>query len=450
MKRRKFILGAGATAAGGASLLGSGAFTSVQAERSIAVDVASDENAFLRLAPCEGSPNSAYVTETAAETIAIDLSDSNDQIDGSGEGVNTDALSTFDSVFEICNQGTQDVCVDFEVDVPTIPDTADVPNGYDFGAGDPAVVFYRGGDREEVISADGPDTDRPGAISLSITDGECQCVGFEVRSFGFSSTEAVFDEAALTIRADAGGNCVDGISDGDSPEETIDTDPVAWYDATQLTLNDGDDVSAWPDRTGNDNNANQQRGDPTYVSAGIGGRPAVRFDGDGDGLLKSDFSAGDADEATIFVVARYDALPSANPGLIHAGEEDNAFSITPSDKSVGVWLSQDGDLWGRFVDSNGRQGFPEKPFVAEGAGFLVSQRADSERGECKQWLNGASAGTAGYNGELQGWSEFGIGRQANEPWAGVIAEVIVYDTALSDAERGDIESYLTAKYDINP
>jgi len=213
MKRRKFLLGTGAAAAGGASLLGSGAFSSVEADRSIDVDVVGDGEAFLRLAPCtiDGSehPNGAYVRETPDGTIAIDLSDGNDQV--AGDGVNAEALSVFHNVFEICNQGTQDVCVDFELDVPEIP--GPVPDRFDFEAGDPAVVFYRGSNREEYISTDGLDVDRAGAISLSIEGGECECVGLEVRAFGFDAGAELFADAELTIRAEAGADCEDGVAD---------------------------------------------------------------------------------------------------------------------------------------------------------------------------------------------------------------------------------------------
>jgi len=213
MKRRKFVLGVGAAAASGASLLGSGAFTSVEADRSIDVDVVGDGEAFLRLAPCtvdgEEQPNGAYVRETPEGTIAIDLSESNDQV--AGDGVNAEALSVFHNVFEICNQGTQDLCVDFTVDVPEIP--GPVPNRYDFESGDPAVVFYRGSNREEFINTEGLNVDRPGAISLNIEDGECECVGLEVRAFGFEAGTELFADAELTIRADADGNCEDGVAD---------------------------------------------------------------------------------------------------------------------------------------------------------------------------------------------------------------------------------------------
>jgi hypothetical protein len=55
---------------------------------------------------------------------------------------------------------------------------------------------------------------------------------------------------------------------------------VSHYDASQLSLDDGDTVSVWPDEQG-DNDLNIQTGSPTYVESGINGNPAIAFDGDG-------------------------------------------------------------------------------------------------------------------------------------------------------------------------
>ncbi len=177
MKRRKLLAGLGGLA-GASGIVGSGAFTSVGADRGVGVRTTGDAGALLRLAPCDGSPNGDYVTGAASGTMALDTSSSNGKVGGAG--VNLRALSVFHNIFEICNEGTQPVCVDFEVDVPEIP--GPVPDRCDFETGDPAVVFYRADDRDTPVTVDQLDTDRPGAIALGV--GECQCVGFEVRAFG--------------------------------------------------------------------------------------------------------------------------------------------------------------------------------------------------------------------------------------------------------------------------
>ena len=61
---------------------------------------------------------------------------------------------------------------------------------------------------------------------------------------------------------------------------TIPDNTVAHYDASQLSLNDGDTVSVWPDEQG-DNDLDIQTGSPTYVESAINGNPAIAFNGDG-------------------------------------------------------------------------------------------------------------------------------------------------------------------------
>ena len=107
MKRRTVLIGVGATVAGGA-VVGSSAFTSVEADREVSVDVAGDEDAFLRLAPA-GGPNGDYATAGDNGLLRIDLSDDNDEVQG--DGLNQNAVTTIRNVFEIGNQGTQPVGV---------------------------------------------------------------------------------------------------------------------------------------------------------------------------------------------------------------------------------------------------------------------------------------------------------------------------------------------------
>lgn len=106
MKRRTFILGTSA-AASGAAILGSGAYSSVAAERDVTVEVAGDKDAYLGL-----HPTSEYAVLDNG-TLALDLSPSNPTEHG-GQGVNANAKTIIKNVFEITNQGTQPVEVLFD------------------------------------------------------------------------------------------------------------------------------------------------------------------------------------------------------------------------------------------------------------------------------------------------------------------------------------------------
>jgi len=95
MKRRRLLLSIGA-AAGATSIVGSGAFSSVEASRDLSVSVANDTDALLALRPAD-APNGVYV-DMIDGTLSLDLS-----------AVNPDAITVFDDVFKIENQGTQPI-----------------------------------------------------------------------------------------------------------------------------------------------------------------------------------------------------------------------------------------------------------------------------------------------------------------------------------------------------
>ena len=231
MKRRT-LLGSAAMTLGGASVIGTGAFTSVEAERSISVDVAGDADAFLQLQPYCNTENdtqsgdeplqsSDFVYETSAETIAIDLTEQISEQKGNGhiegEGITDDSLWRFPNAFRITNQGTQPVCIDLQVQDNDGEVTLNSggsaivgDNERHFSEGDPAVVFYPGTNDTSGNLFNDDETD-----GLRLNTSESQCIGFNVRTFGFNPGEGAesdggpFDEANLLITADAGGACRD-------------------------------------------------------------------------------------------------------------------------------------------------------------------------------------------------------------------------------------------------
>lgn len=113
MERRKFMIGVGSLAAGGAAATGTGAFTSVSAKRSLQVRSTHESDALLSMEP-EDSPNGeAYVgTSQYVGHVSIDLGDGTSQVGDEGAyGVNGDAHTVIRDLFQITNKGTQNVYV---------------------------------------------------------------------------------------------------------------------------------------------------------------------------------------------------------------------------------------------------------------------------------------------------------------------------------------------------
>jgi hypothetical protein len=106
MDRRTLLKALGLTGAGGAVITSTGAFTSVEANRDVAVQVSDDANAYLAIDDT-GNANDEYVTETNGE-FGLDFTGSNSTSE-SGSGVNADAVTVFEDLFEVSNQGTQTV-----------------------------------------------------------------------------------------------------------------------------------------------------------------------------------------------------------------------------------------------------------------------------------------------------------------------------------------------------
>jgi PKD repeat protein len=87
------------------AITGSGAFTSVSAERAVSVSVAGDRAAYLALSP-SNAPDGEYARISGGELeLVFDGSASN----VAGDGLNPDATTGFSNVFNVTNQGTQPV-----------------------------------------------------------------------------------------------------------------------------------------------------------------------------------------------------------------------------------------------------------------------------------------------------------------------------------------------------
>ncbi|WP_128904150.1 hypothetical protein [Halorubrum amylolyticum] len=119
--RRKFIAGLGALATGSAAAMGTGAFTSVEAQRSVSVNTAGDANAYLGF-----SSDNDFVTNDNGDQLSIDLGGP-----GNGEGglgFNRNAATVVPEVFRITNQGQDpvDVSLEYSGDGSVVEEVDDV------------------------------------------------------------------------------------------------------------------------------------------------------------------------------------------------------------------------------------------------------------------------------------------------------------------------------------
>ncbi len=94
------------TAVGG--LAATGAFTTVEAERTADIDAAGDANALLAIQPTEDPADSSFIQQSSTDGSTFEI-----VLDGQGSnnGVNVNATTTAQNIFNITNNGEEDVDV---------------------------------------------------------------------------------------------------------------------------------------------------------------------------------------------------------------------------------------------------------------------------------------------------------------------------------------------------
>ena len=135
MKRRKFVIGLGSLAAGGAAATGTGAFTSAEVNRKVTVDVEDDVQGYLSPRPAD-TPNGDAYARLQRESNEADSAKDNDVLliqfngipnntgvgeqdtdvksisgDSYGGGLNRNSVYEFDDLIEVVNQGPQTISV---------------------------------------------------------------------------------------------------------------------------------------------------------------------------------------------------------------------------------------------------------------------------------------------------------------------------------------------------
>ena len=192
MQRRHVLLGVGA-AASGSALIGTGAFSRVESQRDVTIEVAEDPDAYLGLEPAD-TPNGQNFADTDTNGhLAIDIGDfgEGEEYDyETGEGVNTNSTSWFDCVFEVRNQGKEDA--GFYIDEQE-----------GLGTGEGEIDFYVGDAASEGDSGITSIVGLP--VEIELDSGEAVCVGVRVNSpeEPGNLSEALFEDD-ITMIADVG------------------------------------------------------------------------------------------------------------------------------------------------------------------------------------------------------------------------------------------------------
>lgn len=217
-----------------------------------------------------------------------------------------------------------------------------------------------------------------------------------------------------------------------------------WLDAARITgLNDDDKVAQWNDLSGNGNNATQatEAAKPTYKVNILNSRPVVRCDGTDDWMTLSGITIANA--FTVFWVAKTAALAEAR--LLY----NSGGTASLNRDKLGTVSSK---MFIRIVDDGSSDN--TQSFLSDNTYGIITYKRDSSN-KIDYALNGAAFtrlfSDAAQSGNhifkelfTDNRAQFGDTRV----WNGDIAELIVYQKALTVAERTKVEKYLSRKWGI--
>jgi len=239
-----------------------------------------------------------------------------------------------------------------------------------------------------------------------------------------------------------------GNADGSNGQPTN----ILWLRANDLSLSDGDAVSAWPDSSGNGNDLSSSVNDPNdpeFYSNQINSLPIVRFSsssGTGTKLIKNPFNGFASDAITTIIVYQ---STDATYGIVSyaTSSDNNNFLLYNSSDDLRTYIAGSNDASGEDLSNTSFQIFTHKwhninsgEYSLFQDGSLLTSRTVSSG---KTITDGGSLSIGGEQDDVDG------GYDAGQALSGDIAEIIMFSSYLNDAQRTIIENYLQVKYDIS-
>ncbi len=403
MKRRRLIVGLGGLAGLGGSVIGTGAFTSVSAERDVTVETADDANAFLAMEPID-SPNGDAFATTEDGLVLLEFTST----EAGGTGLGTDSVYDFDDVFRITNQGTQPVYV--------WATFADASGEFEVGSSDTDVWFYADGDSDNKLRDSADDV-------LYLTPGANADIGVHIDTDNVSQDQ----ELTATINANANKPADDG--------------GVVGGGATRIDGPTNGLVNYWPlNNVGSGGVADIVGTTAATASGGVSatsGRvgSAASFDGD-DGVITTDVNPGGPGES--LTVSGWLKAPSQSVSRNHF------FLSNYPDKSHDGFFAigtNDGDelfFWGRDREKEVSKLFGRTDDAFDDGWHHYAGVRDAGNNELRFYVDGSRVGAVEFSGDVainDSNSTFGIMQHfGNRNLEGTVDDVRIYARALTDDE----------------
>ncbi|MDD5263077.1 MAG: hypothetical protein PHD76_14635 [Methylacidiphilales bacterium] len=224
-----------------------------------------------------------------------------------------------------------------------------------------------------------------------------------------------------------------------------------------VTKDANNNVSAWADQSGNNNNCSQNTAtaQPMWVANTLNGLPVVRFNGSPDILVgTTNFNPGSSDYTMFCVHERSTPAYGSAPFSF-------AVNLNPVDSGAPLmsWINTSN----YFGTTNTFNGWGDAKWVdlsLEAASYhlsMISRKGGTQGNGGELTIRSMADGPLYQTKATQTWTsttsgQYIVGCHNPDPnypthhLIGDVAEVIVYDRALTPAERTRVENYLAEKY----
>ncbi|MEM9329231.1 MAG: Calx-beta domain-containing protein, partial [Bacteroidota bacterium] len=220
---------------------------------------------------------------------------------------------------------------------------------------------------------------------------------------------------------------------------------VLWLDAADITgVADGAVLDTWPDESGNGNDVTRGN-NPNYETNVVNGRPVVRFDNNNERFTRTGMGDFPTDAITTITLLNTSETNGTTYSYATAAESNEYF--------------QDRQQSGRFAIGGSIEDPDPDVAFNDGLWHIDVHTWQSSDGEYEIYKNGSLDGSGTHatgvtmtpGGTLVLGAEqdnLGGGFDAAQDFDGDLAEVMIYNRVLNDAQRILVENYLGAKYGI--
>ncbi len=266
--------------------------------------------------------------------------------------------------------------------------------------------------------------------------------------------ERTFDDSGWTQ-----GDAAFGTAGGGTSGLSVTSNLVERFRASAITgLANGAVVATWPDgATGDGASQDASAGSttPTFrLNVTPSGKPAVRFDGNDESRTTTLPGIAPTSGFAYFIVCKGNGA-QGNGGVADGGGSYIFDRHLTGDGNPLVSLKAVNGRYGfqKRYNSGGGLGGPVSDTAISNTDFqIVALRRNRTQNRFELWVDGQMEGTDGDTGEALTPDPIDIGRHAvgtTQGFNGDIAEILIYEDELSDADFQAVGAYLESEYGLD-